>query len=287
MGTVRNAVLSGSWYPDDTPALIQMVDGFLAGGDPAARPAGRPLLGVAPHAGYAYSGPTAGKLFALLADFRPATVLILAPNHRHALAKIALSQADAFATPLGPVPLDGELTARLAACPAFCYSDAAHGSEHAVEIQLPFLQRTWPENVPAIVPLLVPRLSEAQRAQAARTLAAEAGPETLLLVSSDFTHYGVQYGYVPFQNDIPAGLARLDQGAINLILAGDAAGLLEYGLHTGITMCGLEAAALALSCGLPEDFDAGVVDYARSGDRDGDYSLSVSYASLLITEGTS
>jgi AmmeMemoRadiSam system protein B len=105
------------------------------------------------------------------------------------------------------------------------------------------------------------------------------------VVSSDFTHYGASYGYVPFTADVPAALEKLDGGAILKILAADAQGLLDYGRETGITMCGLEATALALESGLPEGYEGSLVHYSRSGDRDGDYSLSVSYAAILLSSG--
>jgi AmmeMemoRadiSam system protein B len=155
-----------------------------------------------------------------------------------------------------------------------------------VEIQLPLLQRLWPGNDFNILPLLVPRLDDASLIEAARALAEVRDETTLILVSTDFTHYGADYGFVPFTENVPAALERLDSGAILRILAGDPAGLRDYGRDTGITMCGLDATALALKTGIPDGYEAVLVDYSRSGDRDGDYSLSVSYAGLLITTGS-
>jgi len=131
----------------------------------------------------------------------------------------------------------------------------------------------------------VPHLDKGRRAAAAAALAAERSPETFLLVSTDLTHYGEPYGYVPFREDIPAALERLDSGALLRVLAGDGRALLDYGLRTGITMCGLEAAALALASGLPAGFESALLGYARSGDRDGDYTMSVSYAAALLSSG--
>lgn len=257
MDRIRPAALAGSWYPGSRDALIREVDRYLGSADPAGRPAGRPLLAVVPHAGYRYSGESAGRLYGLLAGPAPDTVIVLAPNHRTRLDRAALSGARAFATPLGEVPVAYRAVQQLAACPAFVIDDRAHEDEHAVEIQLPFLQRLWPADTPAdtpaIVPLLVPHLDPSQRSAAAAALGElihSSGTEfgnTLLLVSSDFTHYGAAYGYVPFTDDIPASLERLDAGAILKILAADADGLLAYGQDTGLTMCGLEAAALALA----------------------------------------
>jgi len=284
MAQVRPPILAGSWYPGRRADLTTLVDGFLQAG-PQPPPAGRPLVAVVPHAGYAYSGPTAGRLYARLRGKLPGRVVVLAPNHRRPLSAIALSGSGAFATPLGEVPVDTEATARLAADAAFAVDDRAHADEHAVEIQLPFLQRLCPDDPPRIVPMLVPHLSENQRASAARALAAVADSDTLLLVSTDFTHYGRAYSYVPFTDDIPDALERLDTGALLKILAGDGDGLRAYGRETGITMCGLEAAALALDTGLPEGWEGALLDYSRSGDRDRDYSLSVSYAAVLLADG--
>ena len=137
----------------------------------------------------------------------------------------------------------------------------------------------------AAIEALVPRLAEDLRRSAARALAAVADARTLLLVSTDFTHYGAAYGFVPFSRDVPAALERLDTGALLKILAGDGDGLRAYGRDTGITMCGLEAAALALDTGLPAGWEGALLGYARSADRDGDYSLSVSYAAVLLADG--
>jgi len=262
-----------------------MADGFLAGADPAARPAGRPFLALVPHAGYVYSGRTAGKLYGLLRKSPPRRLIILAPNHRTPLDRVALSGAEVFATPLGSVLVDRAAVDQLNANESFVINDQAHASEHAIEIQLPLVQRTWPDSPPRIVPMLVPSLSDAQRREAAVALAGLAGEGTLFLVSTDFTHYGAAYGYVPFTENLPAALEKLDSGAILKILAADPAGLRQYGRSTGITMCGLEATALALDREFPDRYEGSLIDYSRSGDRDTDYSLSVSYASVLFCTG--
>ena len=286
MSTIRQSVLSGSWYPADPVDLATLVDGFLDGADPSVRPAGRPLLAVVPHAGYLYSGSTAGKLLGLLRETPPRRIILLAPNHRIALDRIALSGAWAFATPLGTVGIDQVAVEQLAENESFEVNERAHAEEHAVEILLPLIQRTWPDAVPRIVPLLVPSLSAAQRREATTALASLATEDTLFMVSTDFTHYGATYGYVPFTENLPAALEELDSGAILKILAADPAGLLEYGRTTGITMCGLEAAVVALEQGFPDRYEGALIDYSRSGDRDGEYSLSVSYASILLCSGS-
>lgn len=305
MERVRPATLAGTWYPGRSRDLAAAVRGYLEDDSPDAAaeltpflpsavggPAGaaaapgpaagaaRPLLAVAPHAGYAYSGPTAGRVYRRLAPWEYDRVFILAPSHRYRLSVVSVAGCAAYATPLGEAAVDRDAAGALAGAPGFCSVAAAHVAEHAEEIQLPFLQTLYGERL-RIVPLLVPRLTEAARAAAAAALAPFADGRSLFLVSSDFTHYGAAYGYVPFRDRVPERLAELDGGAIARILARDPAGLLAYEQRTGITMCGIDAAALALSVPLPAG-GGELLAYARSGDRDGDYSLSVSYAGLVL-----
>lgn len=281
MKRLRPPVLSGTWYPGDPHLLTKTVRKYLEGADPASRPVGRPVLAVVPHAGYAYSGPTAGRLYGLLAGESYDQVFILAPSHRTRLSRIALPRAEAFATPSGEVPVATDTVAALAAAPDYAVDNNAHAAEHAIEIQLPFLQHVFGSRL-RIVPLLVPSLTPEQRQAAATALAPWCDGRSLFVVSTDFTHYGAAYGYLPFQERIPEQLHQLDQGAIDRILAHDPEGLLQHRERTGITMCGIDAAALALTAPLARGGDDMLIDYSRSGDRDGDYSLSVSYASILL-----
>ncbi len=285
MGAIRKPILSGSWYPADPEDLAASIDGYLATADPTQKPEGKPWLAITPHAGHEYSGPVSGRLFGLLKDCSPECLFILAPNHRLALGEIALPEESAFATPLGELALNTDLIRLLGAKPGFQGNPAAHHQEHAVEVVLPFVQRTWPKNLPVIVPLLVPWSDWPALKRAGDILAKFVGPKDLLLVSSDFTHYGNSFGFVPFTEDIPMSLERLDAGAILKILAGEAVGLWEYGQKTSITMCGLAATCVALGEGPPEGYEAALIDYQRSADRDEDYSLSVSYAALLLSRG--
>ncbi len=284
MARVRPPILSGTWYPGRPDELAATVAGFLAGPLPGAAsapaPAGRPLLAVAPHAGYAHSGPAAGRVYRRLQEHAYDRVFILAPSHRANLREVSVSRWDAWATPLGEAAVDRQVADRLAGEPGFTSAEAAHAAEHAEEIQLPFLQTIFGDRL-RIVTLLVPPLSPPQRRRAAAALAPWCDGRSLFLVSSDFTHYGVDYGYVPFRDRVPERLRDLDRGAIDLILARDADGLIEYGQQTGITMCGIHAAALALSTPLPAG-EGELVAYERSAERSGDFSLSVSYAGILL-----
>ncbi|MDY0108575.1 MAG: AmmeMemoRadiSam system protein B [Candidatus Krumholzibacteria bacterium] len=281
MTAVRPPILAGSWYPAQPDVLRERVATCLAGAEPHRLPAGTPVIALAPHAGYQYSGPTAGKIYGLLAGRRYDAVFILAPSHRARLQRPALSSVDAFATPLGEVPVAVAIVRDLADTGAYEVNDRAHAFEHAVEIQLPLLQCALPAGTP-IVPILFPHLDLPRRRDAARALDRWRDGRHLFLVSSDLTHYGADYGYVPFTEDIPNRLAQLDTGALQKFLAGDAAGLVAYAEATGITMCGLEAAAVAIAAPLPAGAQSVLLDYTRSGDPAGDYDLSVSYAAAVI-----
>ncbi len=281
---VRPPILAGTWYPQQQDRLRADVRRFLSDDAPPALPAGRPVIALAPHAGYQYSGPVAGKLYRALSGRSFAAVFILAPCHRTPLRLPALSSLDAFGTPLGAVPLATDIVRELAATGAYEINDRAHAFEHAVEIQLPLLQCALPEGTP-IVPILFARLDRDRRRAAARALDPWRDDRHLFLVSSDLTHYGDAYGYVPFTTEIAERLARLDTGAIQKFLALDAAGLVAYEEATGITMCGLEAAAVALDAPPPPAHRSVLLSYERSCDLTGEQSLSVSYAAALICAG--
>lgn len=279
---VRPSALAGSWYPGAPRELRDLATRLLAAAAPDRLPPGRPVVLMVPHAGYAYSGPVAGRGWGLLRDVVGSyrRIVILAPNHHAALARISTPRWDAYATPLGEVPLDRAACAHVAHNASFTEDTHAHLREHAEEIQLPLLQALT-DDPPPIVPLLVPRLSRALRYVAAEALAPWCDGSTLFVVSTDLTHYGAVYGYVPFRDRVPERLRELDQGILDAFRAWDAEALLDYGRRTGVTMCGLEAAALVMSLPWPQRLRADVVDYARSADRDGDFTLSVSYAAAV------
>jgi MEMO1 family protein len=280
--TVRPSALAGSWYPESPRSLRDLATDLLSGAEPERLPPGRPVVLLVPHAGYAYSGRVAGRGWGLLREVIGSyrRIVILAPNHHAALARISTPRWDAYATPLGAVALDRAACARVAHNASFTEDTHAHAREHAEEIQLPLLQ-ALSADPPPIVPLLVPRLSRALRYVAAEALAPWCDGSTLFVISTDLTHYGAVYGYVPFRDRIPERLRELDQGVFDAILAWDAEALLDYGRRTGITMCGLEAAALVMSLPWPQRPRAALIDYARSADHDGDFTLSVSYAAAV------
>jgi MEMO1 family protein len=181
---IRPAAVAGLFYPEQPEALAALVDRLVAAGRPAGPP---PRALIVPHAGYEYSGAVAGAAYARVAARRGAVarVVVIGPAHRVWLRGAAVSGAAAFATPLGPVPIDDDLRRRALARGGIAVHDAAHAYEHAIEVQLPFVQR-----VLGAVPVLPLVVGDATTAEVAAVLdAVWDAPETLVVVSSDLSHY--------------------------------------------------------------------------------------------------
>jgi len=281
---VHKTTLAGTWYPDRPEELRSMIGRFLAEASlPEALPK-RSLAGlVVPHAGYLYSGPVAACAYRLLASAPPRRVVLVGPSHRSAFRGLALSDAGVFETPLGQVRVDLEACRRLLGCPLVGVDREAHRFEHSVDIQLPFLQVALPRDSFQIVPLLVGNLQEEDSIVLGRTLADLLDDATILVISSDFTHYGPRYGYVPFPPDgsIAERLRRLDEGAWSRALALDRKSFDSYCRETGATICGARAIGLLLEA-LPKGAEGRLLCYGTSADVTGDFENVVGYVALAF-----
>ena len=186
MGAIRPSAVAGTFYPADAGRLRAVVEDYLAAaeGSPAA---GTPKAVIAPHAGYVYSGPVAGHAFGSLGEAAAAIrrAVVIGPAHFVPFRGIALPNAEAFRTPLGDVPLDGHATGAIRDLPQVHLADVPHQPEHALEVELPFLQMLLADF--ALVPLLVGDVMPEEVAQVLERL--WRGPETLLVISSDLSHY--------------------------------------------------------------------------------------------------
>lgn len=175
------------FYADDRRELAQMLDAMLAAAPQSAPAPAVPKAIIAPHAGYIYSGPIAASVYALLkpARARITRVVLLGPTHRVAVRGLALPDCEGFATPLGTVTIDRAAVAAISALPQVRINSAAHAREHSLEVHLPFLQVVL-DNF-NLVPLAV---GYAEPGEVAQVLdAVWGGPETLIVVSSDLSHY--------------------------------------------------------------------------------------------------
>lgn len=188
MATIREPAAAGSFYPGSAAALVDEVDGLLHTGRAVERPAGEPaaLRGViVPHAGYRFSGPVAGTAYAVAAasGLTPEGVVILGPSHFWPLLGAAVPRLSAWRTPIGEVTIDAQRRERALA--AGCRGDdRPHASEHSIEVQLPFVQRLYPD-----APVLPVAVGEGPPEAVAAALEATLDESTLLIVSSDLSHY--------------------------------------------------------------------------------------------------
>jgi AmmeMemoRadiSam system protein B len=187
MGWVRPPAVAGTFYPDDPARLTLVLRALLESAEPAPDPQRWPQALIAPHAGYVYSGPIAASAYARITPGRGtiSRVVLLGPAHRVPVRGLAASTAQAFATPLGAIPLDRKAIDRCLTLPGVCVSDEAHAPEHSLEVHLPFLQAVLGDF--ALVPLVV---GDATADEVAGVLdALWDGHETLIVVSSDLSHY--------------------------------------------------------------------------------------------------
>lgn len=182
---VRPPAVAGLFYPGDPQELRDVISGYLAQAPTTAGPVPKAL--IVPHAGYVYSGVIAGAAYSQVAHQRRRIrrVVLIGPSHRVYLRGMAVPAAEAFQTPLGVVPIDREMKARVLMHEPVVESDTPHASEHSLEVQLPFLQMLFDDFT-----LLPIALGSASPPSVAAVLAEAWGDEdTLVLVSSDLSHY--------------------------------------------------------------------------------------------------
>ena len=216
--TVRPAAVAGQFYPRDSDRLRREVAELLAKAPDAGT--GRPKALIAPHAGYAYSGPVAGRAFAILDGATSITrVVVIGPAHYVPLRGIAVPTADAFETPLGRVPLDPDALLELSGLSFVVRADAPHAPEHAIEVELPFLQLVLQRFT--LVPLLVGDAHPQQVWEAIGRL--WGGPETIIVVSSDLSHF---HDYRTAQRLDAATALAIEQGDWAKLGAHNACGFL-------------------------------------------------------------
>lgn len=259
--SVRPPAVAGLFYPDDARELRAAVCEYLAG-----RPlsAATPKAIIAPHAGYRYSGPVAGSAYALVKAARGTItrVVVLGPSHRAAFMGLALSSAARFSTPLGDIPVDRQATARIRGLPQVTVLDRAHAREHSIEVHLPFLQVVLGDF--GLVPLVVGAASSSDVGEVLDLL--WGGPETLIVASSDLSHY---HDYATAQRMDAATSAAIEALRDEDIGDDDACGR--------VPVSGLLRVARRLG------LRARTVDLRNSGDTAGPHDQVVGYGAYAIS----
>jgi MEMO1 family protein len=271
---IRQPAVAGRFYPLDAGDLRSEARAYLSQSSAKenAHPA-KPAIGcIAPHAGYIYSGHVAGAVFVQIEI--PNRCIVLCPNHTGAGHTLAIMSEGAWRTPLGDVPIDGAVASALKQqFPALQEDSAAHRAEHAVEVELPFLQLQQPELtfVPIALGTQQFETLEALGKAVAEVISRQRGP-ILIIASSDMNHYE------------PDALTRVkDHRAIEPILRLDARGLHETVTRQKISMCGMAPAVVMLTAArLLGARSAELVKYATSGDVSGDREMVVGYAGIIV-----
>ena len=290
---IRLPAVDGQFYDADPVALDAELSDLFANCAVDCAVSGNEKVRaiISPHAGYIYSGQTAAEVFAPLQNnFNYRRAVIIAPSHRIAFSGLAASSYTAYRTPLGDLQVDADISERLSRSPVISILNAAHDPEHALEVQLPFLQKIIKKSDLSedfkIIPLICGGLDCESAKLAAEALSIYWEPETLWIISSDFTHYGNSFGYLPFTENVPENLKKLDLGAVERILDLDFKGFSDYLDQTGATICGANPLKLLLKSielSLPDDkVTAQLINYTNSGELTGDYSHCVSYAGVAF-----
>jgi len=263
----RQPAVAGFFYPGSSRALLDEIDDCIPT-DQQPTPA---LAVVLPHAGYVYSGRTAGEVVARAEV--PERVVLLGPKHHLGGARAAASSVDAWVMPFGEVPVDRDLIERIVARTEVELDDVAHRDEHSLEVELPFLWRRNPGLRIAPIALGMHRAAELiELGQGIAAAIGEIDGPVLIAASTDMSHH------IP---EVEA--ARLDRLAIDRILALDPTGLHATVLDNDISMCGVmpttAALAAAIALGAKE---AELVEYTSSARASGETARVVGYAGLII-----
>jgi len=272
MPHVRRAAVAGTWYPDDPQRLVAQLDAQLASVDVVPDAAPRAL--VAPHAGLMYSGPVGAFAYNAVRRLRPSAIVLVGPSHFVPFEGVSIWPDGAWETPLGPISVDQELASLIRdSSDAVVDMPVAHGREHSLEMQLPFLAHLLP-GVP-IVPLVMWRQTSATAfalsdalARAVRT----SGREVLLIASSDLSHY----------EDAQIA-ASLDGVVLERVAAMDAHGLMHALEREPRHACGGGPMVAVLDAAKQLGAsNARVLNYADSGDVSGDKTSVVGYMAAAL-----
>ena len=290
--SVREPAVAGQFYDSDPESLRHQIEQMLAGGKSVTAESGKYVQAViVPHAGYVYSGKTAAKTLKTAGSFKYKRAIVISPSHSFPFKGLALSSYDAYRTPLGCIPVDKEMLKEIRSkkCRWISERDEVHIPEHSLEVELPFLQVLFPEL--QIAPIICGHADLEIAGEISEALYPFMNKETLWVVSSDFTHFGRQFGYRPFTENIPEKLRELDTGAVEKIISLDCKGFSDYVEETGATICGANPIKILLKTMEKSSGHAGseffpeLAAYTTSGELTGDYSHTVSYAGIVIYGG--
>ena len=275
---VLRSLLAGRWYPGNAETLNRQIAGFFQKAE--VKSIDNVIALILPHAGYRFSGQTAASGVKTI-DKEYERVVIIGPSHYVRMEEmLSVPRVTHYETPLGQIALDVEFIDELLKYSVFQNVPQSHKHEHSVQIELPLLQHSQRDF--KLVPIVAGTCSLETISKAGAILGSLVDDQTLVIASSDFVHYGPNYGYTPFLGNIPEQIEELDMGAYEYIADLDSKGFLEYKRRTGATICGYVPIAILLSM-LEKPVEAELIKYTTSGELMGDFSNSVSYLSAAFS----
>lgn len=286
---VREPAISGSWYPRTKEAVINEIETFFKNNkeiqeinNTISKLKKENIFAIiVPHAGWRFSGQTASTAFNTICNKSYQKVFILAPSHYASFRGISVGNFTHYRTPLGKIEVSN-IVKELLKKPLFTFVPEMHSKEHAIEIELPFLQYCL--NDFEIVPLLVGNLnSYADLQEIAKTLNEYIDNDSLIVVSSDFTHYGANYGYLPFTDNVKENIKKLDLQAFESIKSKDALNFYNFIQRTQDTICGRNPIILLLNIIKDKQLNTTLIKYDASGNILNDFTNSVSYMAIAFS----
>ncbi len=296
---VRLPRFAGTWYPSQSDLLDKNLSNYLEevkphpdiseqGFDAGSKASlhANILAIIVPHAGYMFSGKTAAHAYQAIRSYKYRRVFLLGPSHHMAFKGIAFPTEDMLQTPLGELQVDKSTIKALLQMPYFNQSDAVFDNEHSLEMQLPWIRKTLGKV--KLIPMAVGILGPEEIKSIADSIKSQLSDGDLVIISSDFTHYGPRFDYQPFGDDpqstqIEAKIKELDIQAFDCLRSLDNRALLHFYASTGDTICGIYPAALLLAL-LPGQTKAYLANYSTSQDFERDPAgNSVSYMAIIFS----
>jgi MEMO1 family protein len=271
-GPVRKPVIAGSWYPDDPRVLKHDIEGYIRQAAPADIPR-KPAAIISPHAGYLYSGSVAAQAYSKLIGHSYSTVVVISPSHRAYFPYVSVWTKGSFETPLGSIDIDEGLCAKLLETSViFTDNTRPHGSEHALEIQLPFLQTVLPPF--ALCPLIMGQqdMSLCQELSGALLRAISNPDDVLVVASTDLSHFHPASQAEAMDSEVTRLVETLDVEGLGRALAGNE-----------VEACGGGPimTALLYAKGISRS-EVKILEYTHSGQITGDNSSVVGYLSAVV-----
>ncbi len=277
---VRLPTYAGNWYVGKKNRLIEDLDhcsfaaqpivdhesGARLSADQQDLNINQPVLAIiAPHAAYRYSAKVAGHSYAAVKQQKVRRIFLLGPCHQVRFHGAVLPVSRTFRTPLGDLPLDSTAIQTLLQSPLFREDESIQKFEHSLEMQLPFIQHTFGSAV-KIVPVLIGNLSAPSELDSiAKLLKKQLQQGDLVVVSSDFTHWGKHYHYQPFKDDVKENIEKLDSRAYSYLAHLDLKGFRQFKEETADTICGFNACCILLHM-LPPNSRCTLLKYNTSQD---------------------